>query len=96
VSTARATGPATGLTAKPVVQRSMPQKTDGAGPATAPTGAAKAGASAPNTREFLLRVLPWPKDGDERLGYCNTHVMGTGSDGKKFWSGTPCLGHSEQ
>ena len=42
----------------------------------------------PKIHEFLLRVLPWP--GDDLPGYCNTHVMGTGSDGKKFWSGTPC------
>lgn len=38
-------------------------------------------------RQFLLRVLPWPSDDDK--GFINVHVMGTGSDGKKFWSGTP-------
>ncbi len=93
------------VTAEPTVQRALLQKTNGAATATgttdarasdtgpdaaaAPTnGATKARLAAPNTREFLSRVLPWPDD--DTKGFCNTHVTGTGQDGKKFWSGTPC------
>lgn len=66
---------------KPPDQGQAPQADDAAVPnaPSAPTSA--------TTREFLLRVLPFPSD--DELGYINLHVMGTGSDGKKFWSGVP-------
>jgi hypothetical protein len=42
--------------------------------------------AAPNIREFLLRVLPWP--GDDALGCCNVHVQWH-IDGKAIWTGRP-------
>ena len=94
MSTPGVTGPApaegnvaAAMAVTPAVQRPVPQTTNGAAPIT--TGAAKASAATirGSQREFLSRVLPWPADGEP--GYINIHVCGTGSDGKKFWTGSP-------
>jgi hypothetical protein len=72
--------PPTPLAPEPINQGQAPQADHAASPNPhAPTSV--------TPREFLARVLPWP--GDDQPGYINMHVMGTGSDGKTFWTGSP-------